>query len=97
MIEVPGQFLPKRDAEPITEASEVISKVPAHLRAGIGGAANGAVQQELITRVPGYTGDGGYKSPEQTVADINAQLAQRDPSLGRPKISVGDIVVQRRG
>lgn len=58
---------------------------------GLGGAAT-IVTTEVITSVPGLTGESGYRSPDSVVAEINEALANHDPSKPKPVVAAGDMV-----
>lgn len=72
-----------QDPEHVIDATKAVE--------GLGGAATGSTT-EVITSVPGFTGESGYRSPDSAVAEINAALAKRDPSKPKPVVAAGDMV-----
>lgn len=53
----------------------------------------------VVTEVPGYEGEPGYRSPEDVVAAIQQQLAARPEGAGRPEVRAGgtDGIITQRG
>lgn len=83
------------------ERPELIAQVPESLLRGLGATPAKLMSLEqtpMITSVPGVT-ESTYRSPDQTVAEINEAPAKRDPALGRPEVRAGgtDGLITQRG
>jgi len=102
MIEVPEDFKIPAQTEAPAVNPEMIT-VPDEIKMSLAeaadklAAAQEAATPQVIESMPGAP-VGAYRSPEQVVEEINSQLANRDPSLGRPEIRAGgaDGVITQR-
>lgn len=89
------------DLLPQGATPELITEIPASVLGDMGARAAKLTQFEIpaaIDTVPG--GDASsYRSPEQAVAGIQAQLAERPVDAGIPEIRAGgtDGIITQRG
>lgn len=75
----------------MAETVKTFIEIPDHLRLKASGDV-AQVAAKLIEMPDSMrSSESTYVSPDQTVANINAQLAERDPNAGPPKVSVGYI------
>lgn len=87
------------DQLPSGKTIELITEVPTSVLQALADRAGKLDALDVVSEVPGYEDKSGYRSPEDAVAAINTQLAERPTGAGRPEVRAGgtDGMITQRG
>jgi hypothetical protein len=90
------------DQLPSGNRIELITEVPTSVLQALAERASNLQALDshaVVTEVPGHEGESGYRSPEDAVAAIQKQLAERPQGAGRPEVRAGgtDGLITQRG